>query len=273
MTPVYDAGCARGPSTRPTVHAHTAAASPTWISTSHHGSWFRYWSSPTAICTSSSTSSTTAPGASTPARVAVADEPAEQEQEGDPERGGRADVDPDGVEQVPEALDLGAVAGMRAGRGRKRPGDDEHTARAGEHEPRELEPQRRRRLDAAARVPPGLDRDHHRAGEHDEREQEVRRDHQRVQVEPDRQQPERSLRDRAEEDERRRPDDPAAEPGRLANRDPRQRARARSGRARRRGCRTRSSSARRRPGRTRPPGSRATTRRRAPSRSAGRPRR
>ena len=64
-------------------------------------------------------------------------------------------------------------------------------------------------------IAPRLDRDHHRAGEHDEREQEVRRDHQRVQVEPDRQEAERSLRDRAEEDQRRRPHHPAAEPGRL----------------------------------------------------------
>ena len=130
-----------------------------------------------------------------------------------------------------------------------------------------------RRLDAAAGIAPGLDRDHHRAGEHDEREQEVRRDHQRVQVEPDRQEPERSLRDRAEEDQRRRPHHPAAEPGRLPRGDPGRRARARSERARRRGCRTRSSSARRSRGRTRLSGSRATTGRRGPSRSAGPPRR
>ena len=156
-----------------------------------------------------------------PGTLAIAGEPAEQDQEGDPERGRRADVDVDGVEQVPEALDLGAVAGMRPGGGRQCPGDDEHTACTGEHEPRELEPHRRRRLDAAARISPGLDRDDHRAGEDDEREEEVCPDHQRVQVEPDRQEAERSLCDRAQEDQRCGPDDPAAEAGRLPDSDPR----------------------------------------------------
>ena len=55
------------------------------------------------------------------------------------------------------------------------------------------------RLDAPAGVAPRLHRHHRRGREHDEREQEVGRDHQRVQIEPDRQQAERRLRDRAEE--------------------------------------------------------------------------
>ena len=128
-------------------------------STSHHGSSFRHCSSPTAICTSSSTSRTTAPAASSAGARAVPDEPDEQEQERDPEGRRRADVEVDRVEQVPEAVDLGAVAGMRAGRGRERARDDEDAAGEREHEPDEPEPARHRRLDAAARVPPGLDRD------------------------------------------------------------------------------------------------------------------
>ena len=41
----------------------------------------------------------------------------------------------DGVEQVPEALDLGTVTGMRPGRGRERAGEDEDTAGSREDEP------------------------------------------------------------------------------------------------------------------------------------------
>ena len=50
----------------------------------------------------------------------------------------------DGVEQIPEAVDVGAVAGMRAGSELERAGDDEDPASEREHEPEEPEPPRRR---------------------------------------------------------------------------------------------------------------------------------
>ena len=124
MPSVY-AGVRQRAVTSPTVQAQTAAASPTWIRTSHHGSWLRHCSSPTRHLHEQEHEQADRAGSEHARALTVADEPGEQEQEADAERRGRADVEVDGVEQVPEAVDVGAVARVRAGGGRERAGDDE----------------------------------------------------------------------------------------------------------------------------------------------------
>ena len=123
-------------------------------------------------------------------------DPDDEEEERDSERGGRANVPPDGVEEVPEAVDLGAVARMWAGGRRERSRHDEDPAGDDEHERRQAQPRRSRGVDTASRVAPGLHGKRDGTREHEESKQEMRPHHQRMQVEPDRQQAERRLRDR-----------------------------------------------------------------------------
>ena len=172
-----------------------------------------------AICTTSRREQDSGSGREHARAVAVAVEPDQQHQEREPERRRRADVDVDRVEQIPEALDLGAVARMRAGGRRERAGDDEHRQAPASGRPssrshggagdstaarRSPTPRPRRRARWPARRA--------RAGSG--------ADHQRVEVGPDRQQAERRLPDRPEEGEAGEPAGPAGETRRPVRREP-----------------------------------------------------
>ena len=62
MTSVYAALSGRqSEKTNAVIAPHTIAAFDTWIRTSHHGSFVRYWISPTIICTASTPSTSSAP--------------------------------------------------------------------------------------------------------------------------------------------------------------------------------------------------------------------
>ena len=136
-------------------------------------------------------------------RVAVAQPPQEpaDEEDAEPERGGDADVDVDGVGDLEaEALHVLVRARMRPGRRRDRPGHDERRAGGDSGPGDELpEPARPGRRCAADDEPPRLDRDDDREREHDHREQEVRHHRERVEVDRDRDRAHRDLGDGDEE--------------------------------------------------------------------------
>ena len=124
-----------------------------------------------------------------------------------------ADVDADGVEQIPEALDIGAVAGCGPAAVESVPATTRMPQAPARTSPTSCSQRGAGDSMRPRGVPPRLDRNDRRGGEDDEREEKVRRHHQRMQVEPDRQQPERSLRDRAQKGEPSDPSHPAAETG------------------------------------------------------------
>ena len=205
-----------------TVRPQIVAPSVTWASTSPHGRAFRYWISPTSICSTSTASSTAGQPQDARRLAPDPDQLPADEEEADPEDRGRADVDVDGVADLdPEPVDCVVRARVRPGRRRDGAGDDHQRAADDADERHEPQPARRHRRATTACVAPCLARDHDGERDDHEREQEVGHHRERMQVEDHREAAERDLGDRAEEGGERRPPHPPRQPVDPARREPR----------------------------------------------------
>ena len=188
------------------------------------GSSFRHWISPTAICTIRSPSRASAPCRRRPTRSRARARYTSRTRNESP----NAAVARTCSHIASRRFQKRSMSALSPGCGPEAvesvPVDDQDPAGEHEHQAEQAQRARERRVGPAGRVAPRLDGEHDGAGEHDEREQEVREHHQRVEVEPDRQEPERCLADRAEEDERRHPHGPAGQAGDAVGGDPRDEA-------------------------------------------------